>query len=214
MIKQTIILVLGLFLIANSAFADRRFLFWNKNEVLVHPWKKVSIDVAEKIQYSVNNNATDIYYGELFLSHAPVKWFEYGGGFRIQKSNLYPGWLQENRSMLIANFSEKYKNFGFKFSNRFEYRSYERNSLDHFRYRQEFKIDFPSLTKWGMQFYTSEESFYKLNGLGLHLARFYGGLSVVQVEHFKLRLYYALEKYKLVNWNTGDIAGLNMSFDL
>ncbi len=213
--KHLFILFTGLFLLTSVGKADdRRFSVWNKNEVLIRPWKKVLIDVAEKIQYTNEKNAVDIYYGELFLSHIPVKWFEYGGGFRVLKANLYPGWIQENRSMLIANFSEIYKKFGFKYSNRLEYRSFD-NSANHFRYRQEFKIDFPSLTSWGMQFYTSEESFYKLNGIGLHLARFYGGLSVVQIEHFKLKLYYALEKYKLIdNWNTGDIAGLNLIFDL
>jgi hypothetical protein len=64
-----------------------------------------------------------------------------------------------------------------------------------------------------MRFYSSEEAFFKLNGAGLHLARFYEGLSVIQKEHFKLKLYYALEKIKLIeNWGTTDVAGINLSF--
>ncbi|MBK6284955.1 MAG: hypothetical protein IPF54_22040 [Draconibacterium sp.] len=66
-----------------------------------------------------------------------------------------------------------------------------------------------------MNFYTSEESFIKLNEVGFHLIRFYEGLSIVQQQHFKLKLYYALEKYKLFeNWGTSDIIGLNMGFQL
>jgi hypothetical protein len=52
-----------------------------------------------------------------------------------------------------------------------------------------------------MRFYTSEESFIKMNETGFHLIRFYEGLSVLQREHFKLKLYYAFEKYKSTeNW--------------
>ena len=66
-----------------------------------------------------------------------------------------------------------------------------------------------------MQFYTSEETFIKLNGVGAHLARFYGGISGVQSKHFQLKLYYAFEKYKLIeNWGSRDIMGLNLSFIL
>jgi hypothetical protein len=190
----------------------KRLQLWNKNEVIAQPWKNISIEVAEKIHYSPDRNATDLKYLESFLKHEPAVWFEYGAGFRISKANLYPGWLQENRTMLIANFSKTYHQFNFRYSNRFEFRSFE-NNFDHFRYRQEFKTEFPALTNWGMRFYTSEETFYKLNGIGFHLFRLYGGLLVVEKKHFALKLYYALEKYKLMeSWFTTDIVGINMSF--
>lgn len=204
------ILVFNLVLSARAG-SERRLQIWNKSEVIVQPWKNIFVDAALKIHYSPERSAADVKYAEMFLSHAPIKWFEYGAGFRVAKANLYPGWLQENRTMLIANFKEKYKNFNFKFSNRFEYRSFD-NNLNHFRYRQDFKIDFPSLTNWGMRFYVDEETFHRLNGTGFHLARFYGGLTVVQKQHFNCKMYYALEKYKLVdNWLTTDIFGLNLA---
>lgn len=211
--NKFIFILLYFFLTLNSyAESERSLRIWNKNDVIIQPWKNIYIDVAEKIQYSTENHATESKYAELFISHELRKWFEYGAGFRVAKANLYPGWVQENRTMLIANFITKRNQFNFKYSNRFEYRSFEYD-LNHFRYRQEFKIEFPSLISWGMIFYTSEETFFKLNGNGFHLARFYGGLSVVQTEHYKLKMYYALEKYKLIkNWGTKDIAGLNMSF--
>lgn len=209
-----IILTILICFLAIYSFADpeRRLQIWNKNEIIIQPWKNIYIDVAEKIHYSPERSASDVIYGELFLSHEPVAWFEYGAGFRVGKANLYPGWIQENRTMLIANFSKNISHFNFKYSNRFEYRSFD-NTLHHFRYRQEFKVEFPSIANWGMQFYVSEETFIKINEIGFHLARFYGGLSIVQKKHFKLKIYYALEKYKLIeNWGTTDIAGLNLSF--
>ncbi|HPE75204.1 MAG TPA: DUF2490 domain-containing protein [Draconibacterium sp.] len=214
MIKFCVILIYSFFAFSTFGQTERRFLIWNKNEVIIQPWKNISFNVAENIHFSPKQNALNQKYAELNLLHEPEKWFEYGAGFRVVKANTYPGWIQENRIMLMANFLKQYKHFGFKYSNRFEFRSIE-NDLHHFRYRQEFKVDFSSLTSWGMRFYTSEESFIKLNEVGFHLIRFYEGLSIVQQQHFKLKLYYALEKYKLIeNWGTSDIVGLNMGFQL
>ncbi len=214
MIKFCFILIYCLFAFTTFGQTERRFLLWNKNEVIIQPWKNISVDVAENIHFSPKQNALKQKYAELVLSHQPGKWFEYGAGFRVAKANTYPGWIQENRTMLIANFTKQYKQFDFKYSIRFEYRSFE-NDLHHFRYRQEFRVDFPALTNWGMKFYTSEETFFKLNEVGFHLVRFYEGLSIVQQQHFKLKIYYAFEKYKLLeSWGSSDIVGLNMGFML
>jgi hypothetical protein len=211
--KQIVLLfIFLLFVVTSFSQVERGFQIWNKNEIVIRPWKEISIEVAEKVHYSPEHGAADIKYAEMFLSHKPLDWFKYGAGFRITKLNTYPGWIQENRPMLFADFLKSYKQFSFKYSNRVEYRMFEFD-IDHFRYRQEFLVEFPSLADWGMRFYTSEESFFKFNSAGLHLARFYGGLSVVQKEHFKLKMFYALEKLELVeNWRTTDIVGLNLSF--
>ncbi len=211
---RQVILILLLLLFSSSVYAERRSQIWNKNDILIHPWKYFDLNVAEKIQYSPQNNAVEQKYGELFVIHKPLTWFDYGLGYRVSYSNVEIDWVQENRAMLVAEFKQQYHNFWFKFSNRFEYRNYK-VELDHFRYKQQFTVTFPSLASWGMQFYTSEESFTKLNGVGTHLARLYGGISGVHSKHFQLKLYYAFEKYKLIeNWNSRDIMGLNLSFIL
>lgn len=213
-IMKKIVLIFILFGFVFNSFAqsERAFQIWNKNEVIIRPWKEITIEVAEKVHYSPQHEAADVKYAEMYLSHKPLNWFKYGAGFRISKLNTYPGWTQENRPMIFADFIKSYNQFNFRYSNRMEYRMFERD-IDHFRYRQEFLIEFPSLTDWGMRFYSSEESFIKLNSAGLHLARFYGGLSVVQKEHFKMKMFYAMEKLELIeNWRTTDIVGINLSF--
>lgn len=212
--KLVIIFIYCIFVFTAFSQPERGFQIWNKNEIVIQPWKKISIEVAEKIHYSPEQNALEVKYAELYLSHKPVNWFKYGAGFRISKLNTSLEWIQENRPMFFADFLKTYKKFNFKYSNRLEYRMFEFDN-DHFRYRQEFLVEFPSLTDWGMRFYTSDEAFFKLNGTGLHLARFYGGLSVLQKEHFKLKLYYALEKLELIEyWRTTDVVGLNLSFKI
>ena len=210
--KLVIIFIFSSFFVNCLAQHERGFQIWNKNEIVIRTWEKISIEVAEKIHYSPEHGAAEVKYLELYLSHKPVNWLKYGAGFRGSKLNTYPEWIQENRPMIFADLLKNHKNFSFKYANRLEYRMFEFDN-NHFRYRQEFLVEFPSLADWGMRFYTSEESFIKLNSNGLHLIRFYGGLSVVQIKHFKLKMFYALEKLELIeNWRTTDIAGINLSF--
>ena len=115
--------------------------------------------------------------------------------------------------MLILNLFKDINQFHFKFSNRMEYRDYKVVE-SHFRHKQSFTVIFPAVTFMHLRFYTAEESFFKLNGERTHLARFYGGISTIEQNRFHLKLYYALEKYKLAAWNTRDIVGINMSFSL
>ncbi len=192
--------------------AERRFQIWNKNDVIINVWEKFDISFSEKTHYSTNNNNLDLIFGDLFLFHKPLNWLDYGAGYRIAYANILKNSVQENRAMVIVNFKKNYNKFNFKFSNRFEHRAFKVD-FDHFRFKQQFTVMFPPLTPWGMQFYTSEETFTKLNGDGTHLARFYGGISGFQNDNFQLKLYYAMEKYKFIeNWNTTDILGLNLSF--
>ncbi len=193
MIKFYFILIFCFYAITTFGQTERRFLIWNKNEVVIQPWKNIAVDIAENIHYSPRQNAVNQKYAELFLSHQPENWFEYGIGFRVIKANTYPGWIQENRTMLIANFTKSHKQLVFKYSNRFEYRSFE-NDWHYFRYRQEFKIDFPALTNWGMKIYTSEEAFFKMTEDGFHLIRFYEGISIVDQQHFRVKVILCLRE--------------------
>jgi hypothetical protein len=198
-----------------SAQNERRFTIWNKNEVAISPWKNVTIEVGEKIHYTPKNNSLDVKFGEVFLSHEPKKWLEYGGGFRVGYANLGKGnWLQEQRSMFLLNFTANIKQFELSFSNRMEYRAYK-NLDDHFRYKQSLKLSSPVLTNYGTSIYISEESFYKMNGIGTHLARLQTGVTAVELEHFDIKVYYILEKFKIAStWFTADVVGVNLGFSI
>lgn len=207
---------LFLILLSINSFAQERQLeLWNKNQVTIEPWEDISIDVSEKIHYSPKRSAIDVTYGDIFIGHQILNWLEYGVGFRISCVNLQEGeWLQENRPMLFVNLARDAGNFEFDFYNRLDYRSYK-SLKNHFRYRQSFRMKFPAITNWGMQFYLQEESFTKLNGDGTHLARFYSGLTAFEKEHVEIKVYYALQKREvLTRWFTTDIVGLNLSFEI
>lgn len=210
-----VIFILFTIVLSSGPQDDRRFTIWNKNEVAIEPWKNITIEVAEKIHYTPKSNTLDLKYGELFVGHEPKNWLEYGVGLRFSYSNLRnDNWLNENRSMVYVSLSKVLKAFELSFTNRMEYRAYKELD-DYFRHKQSFKIDFPNITEWGMRFYVSEESYYKMNGAGTHKARFYTGLTALEKERFEMKLYYSLEKTKALNsWFTADIIGLNFSFDI
>jgi hypothetical protein len=204
-----------LFLAVVSGAQERSFTVWNKNKIVVSPWNDISIEVAEKVHYKPSSNAISLKYGELIIMHDPKKWFEYGAGLRNSYSNLSKGdWLNENRPMFFVNFSKDMKEFDLVFSNRIEYRMYK--SLDnYFRYKQSMKLNLPSLTDWGMRFYISEETFYKMNGIGIHQARFFSGLTAFKKEWVGIKVYYSLERAKSSEtWLTGDIVGVNLKFSI
>jgi len=209
--------VILLILAGLNSFAqdDRPFELWNKNQVEIEPWDKISITVAEKIHYSPKRSTLDLKYGEILIGHQVLNWLEYGAGFRLSSANLQIGeWLQENRPMLFVNMGHDFGKFEFDFYNRFEYRTYKVLN-NYFRYRQSLRMKFPAITDWGMQFYLQEESFLKLNGYDTHLARFYSGLTAFEKEHIEIKIYYALQRQEVLNhWLSADILGLNLSFEI
>jgi len=213
---QKLYVILLLILAGTSSFAqEHSFELWNKNQVEIAPWEKISITVAEKMHYSPKRNTLDLKYGEIFIGHQVLNWLEYGAGFRVSSTNLQIGeWLQENRTMVYADFGKDLKNFEFDLYNRFEYRTYK-SLNNYFRYRHSLRMKFPAITDWGLQFYLQEEAFIKLNGEGTHLARFYSGLTAFEKEHIEIKIYYALQKLQVLNhWLSGDIVGLNLSFEI
>ncbi|WP_346860344.1 DUF2490 domain-containing protein [uncultured Draconibacterium sp.] len=207
--------VLFLLVYITASAQEREFTLWNKNDVSVSPWEKISLDVSEKIHYSTQRNSVDLKYAELFVDYELKKWIEFGVGFRHTKVNLQNGnWSDENRPMMVLNLSTDVHKFELSFSNRIEYRSFKTFN-NHFRHRQALTFDFPNLTEWGMQFYVTEESFLKLNGAGTHLARIYTGLKAIDQKHFDLKFYYSLQKMKVLSsWYTSDIIGLNLGFSI
>ncbi|QIA08230.1 DUF2490 domain-containing protein [Draconibacterium halophilum] len=208
-------LLLLLFVSINSYAQERQFVLWNQNRVAIEPWEKINIEVSEKVHYSPKCSTLDVKYGDIFIGHQVLNWMQYGAGFRISYTNLQVGdWLQENRTMFFVNLGKEHNKFEFDFYNRFEYRIYKVLN-NYFRYRQSFRMKFPALTNWGMQFYLQEESFLKLNGEGTHLARLYSGLTVFEMKHVEIKIYYALQKQEVLNnWLTADILGLNLSFEI
>lgn len=194
---------------------ERTFQLWNKNQVVVETGDRVSLELSQKIHYTPESGEVDLKYGELFVEVEPRTWLEYGAGLRVSSANKYNGsWLHENRPMVYLSLTKEIKRLEFSFTNRVEYRTFE-DVNDYLRHKQCLKLELPSITEWGMQFYFAEESYYKLNGEGTHCARFYSGVKALDWEHFAMKLYYSLQRTKgTEQWYSSDIVGLNLSISI
>jgi len=205
--------IILLFCVLGVTAQEREMEIWNLNQISMKPAQNLSLKVSEKVHYSTLRSDIQLKYAELKVGYRQKRWMEYGAAYRLSSSWLVENsWENENRAMLFFDVQEPIHKFTLSFSNRFEYRSFK-HLQDYFRHRQALKVDLPSLTSWGMQFYVSEESFYKFNSDGTHLARLYAGLMVIEKKHLNISTYYALQKSKLLQkWYTSDVLGLNLSF--
>ncbi|QGY46925.1 DUF2490 domain-containing protein [Maribellus comscasis] len=193
---------------------ERKTQLWNYNKVSVYLSPKTSLEVVEKIHYTTQTNSVDVKFGDLWLTRKCNNWFEYAGGFRMNYVRKNNSWLEERRTMLLTELSKDIKKFDFSLSGRFEYRWFK-EANEHFRFRQKLNINFPPVSKWGLNFFTSEESFIKMNSEKTHLARVYAGINTINKGHFEMKIYYSLEKIKSFDyWNTTDIIGMNMNIRL
>lgn len=209
------LIILFVFLSFYSLGQERTLQLWNKNQVVVDTSEKVSLELSQKIHYTPESGEVDLKYGELFIGVEPESWLEYGAGLRVASANKYDGsWQHENRPMVYVSLSKQIKQLELSFTNRVEYRTFE-NINDYLRHKQSLKLELPSIADWGMQFYFAEESYYKLNGVGTHCARFYSGVKALDWDHFAMKFYYSLQRTKgIEQWYSSDIVGLNLSFSI
>jgi len=205
--------IILVFFVVGAMAQEREMEIWNLNQISVKPAQNLSLKVSEKIHYSTLRSDIQLKYAELKVGYQTKQWMEFGAAYRLTSTwGVGNNWENENRAMLFIDFREPVKLFTFSFSNRFEYRNFTHLN-DHFRYRQLFKVDLPSLATWGMRFYVSEEMFYKFNSDRTHLARLYAGMTVINKKHLNISTYYALQKSKLLQeWYTSDVLGLNLNF--
>ena len=200
--------------ISSRSQEERKFQFWNNNNISAFLASKTYIQLSEKIHYSPSSNNLDVKYGDLWLKHKVRNWFEYGGGMRIVSSKKVSGNIMEKRIMAIGVFSKYWKDFQFDYSNRFEYRTFDFGK-NHFRNVSKITVDLPKISSLKLRFFASEETFIKLTKDNLSQLRFYSGLRTIDRKHFHLNMYYALEKSKHLNhWDTVDILGMNMNIVL
>lgn len=201
-------------LLLNVNAQERIFQIWNQNNFDVNLTPKTSIGISEKIHYTPKYNSIDVKFADLTLDHEFSNWFEIGGGGRLLWINKEYGWLHEKRPMFYANLSSGLGKFEIDFSNRIEYRFFDK-AEDHWRHKQKLSLYFPIIPQTALQFYTAFESFYKFNPDGFHILRGYAGIETIKKEHFELKIYYVLEKNKnAANWTFIDIMGIDMSVKL
>jgi hypothetical protein len=213
-LKKNILLLFIYCFSSASAQKSNDLQLWNTNALAVHLFKGISMEVAEKIQYSTSDRNLFLKQGDLWLKHELNRWFEYGAGFRLVSRKHDIIWKEEQRLMVLMNISNTLGGIGMTLSNRLEHRSIE-DSGNHFRYREMLSIHSPTIPFLNTSFYVSEEAFYRMDTDQFHLLRFYGGIESLMSKHSELKLFYAIENIRQKDyWKQGTVLGMNLKFKI
>jgi hypothetical protein len=191
---------------------DRIFQIWNVTYVSVKLAEKTDLGISEKIHYTPSGEGLDMKYGQLLVTQKLNQWLSISAGFRLSASKDQGEWINEQRPMALFTLKKKIRNFELVFTNRFEYRFFKTKDSQ-FRDVQRFDIFSPTLSKWGIGLFTSEEAFYVPIGNKLDILRLYAGVSIFDKRKIGLRIYYIYQISKNEKgWDKADVAGLNFNF--
>lgn len=178
--------------------ADGDFQFWNTEAVegkLNDHWK-----VYTEAEFRFGDDASEFYYQHthLEIGYKVNDWLEIAPAYRqvwelFTKSVDEEGqedWFVEYRPMV--NVTVKYKWNGWEISdrNRFEYRFFDIDKEDHFRYRNKITLKTPwKWTSWGINPFIADEIFIQENDQ-FNRNRFYLGVGMDIIEHLTADVFY------------------------
>ena len=211
-----IILAFVLVLILDKSFAankNRDFYLWNTVGAQIQLNQIYGLKVSSKTHYRVNDQYRDMTYFDLAVARKMNHWLKLGVAFRGAQLPKESGDIMEYRPQVFSNIGLNCKNIKFQTTNRMEHRSFSKG-VSHYRYYHNIFVHFSSCTKW-IKPYLGEELFTKLNSDGIHLGRIYGGIHLLEHEHFHIDLYYVWQQLKVDNkWQGADVFGVNMNLQI
>jgi len=212
--KRWLILILFVCSVFPAFTQDSRSTYlWNTTSVVIG-MERSSLCFSTKTHYSASDDTREMTYLDCSFSRTMNAWLKLGAAFRFTQSPKESGDVYEYRPQFVTTICNNQHQIKYRSTNRLEHRSFNKGE-SHFRYYHNLFVDFPALLPKFPKTYVGEELFTKLNGEGLHLARFYGGLHIYEKQHFAVDLYYVFQKTKTVEeWLDSDVFGLNLIFKI
>ncbi|WP_423127534.1 DUF2490 domain-containing protein [Gaoshiqia sp. Z1-71] len=213
--KKVLILVFLLSCLCVANAQDERELFlWNTTSVTTGIRPASVLCLSVRTQYQPSERRRDLSYLDLSWTNTLNSWLKLGLAYRSVQTPRESGDVYEYRPQAFGVLYNNKRKVQYSLANRMEYRLFNRGET-HFRYYNNFFVYFPAIISKLPKPYAGEELFTKLNGVGLHLARLYGGLRVWECNSFDIDLYYIFQKSKTADqWNDADILGMNLKFKI
>lgn len=202
-------------MIAGVTFGQesRDFHLWNILTVQGRINESYDFRISSKTQYIASEQVRDNTYLDLGVFRKMNSWLRLGAAFRALQLVRATGNIAEYRPQLVSTIHLKSKNIKYQTTNRLEHRSFSEGD-PHFRYYHNIFVHFPSFAKLPA-IYAGEELFTKLNAESAHLARIYGGLHLLESDHFGIDIYYVWQQSKVnKEWYGSDVLGLNLTYKL
>ena len=227
--KKTVIrgalVALMAYLLAHPASAelnaDSDFQYWNMEAIegkINDKWKAYM-----EAEFRFGDDASKFYYQHthLEIGYKVNDWLEIAPGYRqvwelFEKSVDEPGqedWFAEARPMINFLLKHKWKGWELRNRNRFEYRIFEIDKEDVFRYRNALLVNSPwKWTQWNINPFIADEIFIQEND-DFNRNRFYVGVNVDLMEHLTGRIFYLWQTSEKDNeWIDFNIIGTQLKF--
>ena len=216
--KKNLCLVLSLILLLalvrnSNAEESRDFYLWNTISFQVPLDPAYYFKAKTKNYYLTRDQIRTQTYLDLSLYRKMNDWLKLGLAFRGAQDHKELGDVYEYRPQFVTVIGLHSQTVKYTTTNRIDYRMLTGGNK-YFRYYHNSFVHFPSFGKLPKP-YIGEELFFKLNGAGLHLARLFGGLHVMDHEQFDIDVFYSWQDNKSGDeWGRADILGLNLIFQL
>lgn len=190
---------------------DRDLYLWNTINLQVKLSELYDMKISTKTQYLADENKRESTYMDFSLYRKMNGWLRLGAAFRTAQHVKAGADVYEYRPQLITAISLKSKAFRWQTMNRLEHRGFSTGG-GYYRYYHNSFAHVPTPARWPKP-YLGEELFTKLNADGLHIARLYGGLHVVQRDRFLVDFFYVWQHMKASEeWQESHVLGLNLTF--
>lgn len=174
---------------------DGDFQYWNTE--LLQGKISEKIGAYLEAEFRFGDDASEFYYQHTHFE-LPISindWLEIGPAYRQvwekwTKTDEKEDWYAEYRPMVDVIFKQEWNGWKFSDRNRFEYRMFEIDKDDLFRYRNKITIKSPwKWTAWKINPFISDEFFIQQND-GFNKNRFYVGIGLTFFEQLKGEIFY------------------------
>lgn len=191
----------------------RDFYLWNTTYLQARLSSQYSFRLSAKVQYLTSDDLREMTYLDAAVSRKMNDWLNLGLAFRTTQHKKLTSDKMEYRPQLVTTMNWTSSKIKFSTTNRPEYLMFSEGD-NYGRVYHNIFVHFSSFEKWPKP-YLGEELFTKLNSDQLHLARIYGGLHVLERQHFRVDVYYVWQQLKVSGqWRGADVAGLNLHFSI
>jgi hypothetical protein len=211
--QKTIITFLFLLLGGQQLFSQegRDLYLWNTTYLHTKLNPQYNFRLSAKVQYLTNSDIREMTYLDVTVSRKVNDWLNLGLAFRTSQHKKLTGDKMQYRPQLVTTMHWSSAKIKYSTTNRPEYLMFSEGD-SYGRFYHNIFVHFSSFGKWPKP-YIGEELFTKLNREKLHLGRIYGGLHVLELQHFRVDVYYAWQQLKVSGqWRGADVAGLNLHF--
>ena len=196
------------------AFDDEDWQYWYTESASIKLSDEWKAELEQEFRWG--DDMTNPYYNHTdigFTYSGLADWFDFGINYRHINEEKSNEWKREHRPHINGTVKWKLQDFSFSNRGRLEFR--EREDADEaWQYRNKLSAKPPiSLSKYKIQPYVADETFFDSDSKELNRNRLYSGISFNIFKALKGEIYYLWQRSKSSSsgkWTDYNVAGTKL----